>query len=895
MIHLIIHLVSEIRVCDPVHLRWMYPFERYMKILKGYVKNPHLPEASMDERYVAEEAIEFCTQYLSETKLVGHPTSRHVDRGHGKGTIGGKVKNVDREEVLKAHLYILNNTPEVQPYLDTHLAILKEQNPKQMERWIVNAHNKSFSSWFKDHVQNEDSTTELIGWLVNGPNFDVLFWQGYDINGYSFYTKDRDDKSTMQNSGVTLESESMYFSSSKDKNLLRATSSHYGIIEENWEIDYLKFKIPVFRCKWVDGNNGVKVDEIGVTLVDFSKVGSKNEPFVMASQVKQVFYITDPSNKNVFVVLHGKRILPGDDDESNLDVYEISTFSSGLPDINSEIVIDDVHAVIVDHTEGIWENVQTLIEGGSGRANQPVVPEQPVVEQSVVKSIPTRRARKSTHMERLTLRYPGKVKIVFDSRRLMAIGPQKKIIDNFRSYLGFLGRKQPIILIKSWKLVSANTKELIWQAILEKFEIYFVDGDKEVEFSLVDVKLRDKFRKKYINYVGRRWAVFKTNLTTTFIYGKKKDEPPYVKVYEFLDKETWEAFIALRLSEEEKTKRLKAQETQSHNKCPQRCSRGDYEVLTQKIIDEKYKARQVASDDPSEIIPPPSPSSRHETWKRELLKPTGEFVNQETSVIAAKIDALEQEQSSGSFTPSGRNDILAVAIGKPDHPTSVRGVCKGYMVRTYFGKQQRAGDGMVSREEMAVIIAEMKAEMQAEMRMILSTQVTSTGEPEPHTPQEEEEHGGNEVGKCELYVENPHKRLVAYGRIHELGSNIHHGKMNDDEVRVSVERIIISDALVPFPTEEVTKVGEASNQFIAWPRRLVVENVKQGNSQRELFPKNSYRANQKPQATPVNKMDVLKTLWIAAADIKESKILRIEVGIVGLTRTSVHINQVDIM
>ncbi|KAL3622973.1 Proteasome subunit beta type-3 [Castilleja foliolosa] len=556
------------------------------------------------------------------------------------------------------------------------------------------------------------------------------------------------------------------------------------------------------------------------------------------------------------------------------------------------------------------------MEAGSGNADQSVVPEQPVVpeqqpvvEQPVVKSIPTRRARKPTRMARLTLRYPGKVKIVFDSRRLMAIGPQKKIIDNFKSYLGFLGRKQPSILIKSWNLVSANTKELIWLAIL----IFFVEGDKEVEFSLVDVKLRDKFRRKWVNYVGRRWTVFKTNLTTTFIYGKKKDKPPYVKDYEFLDKETWEAFVALRLSEEEKTKRLKAQETQSHNKCPQRCSRGGYEVLSQKIIDEKYNARQVASDDPSEIIPPPSPPSRHETWKRARLKPTGEFINQETSVIAAKIDALEQEQSSGSFTPSGRNDILAVAIGKPDHPTRVRGVGKGYTVRTYFGKQQCAGDGMVSREEMAAIIAETKAEMQAEMRMILSSQATSAGE--PHTPvimsakgscavdvvqssqqeeEEEEEHGGNEVGECELYVEDPHRRLVAYGRIHELGSNIHHRKMNGDEVRVSVERIIISDALVPFPTEEVTKVGEASNQFVAWPRRLVVENVK-GNSQRELFPKNCSQANQEPQATPVNKMDVLKTLWIAAADIKEPKILCIEAGILSLTRTSVHINQVDIM
>ena len=43
MVHLIIHLVREVRICGPVFLRWMYPIERYMKILKGYVKNQYRP------------------------------------------------------------------------------------------------------------------------------------------------------------------------------------------------------------------------------------------------------------------------------------------------------------------------------------------------------------------------------------------------------------------------------------------------------------------------------------------------------------------------------------------------------------------------------------------------------------------------------------------------------------------------------------------------------------------------------------------------------------------------------------------------------------------------------------------------------------------------------------
>jgi len=43
MVHLIVHLVREIKCCGPVYLRWMYPVEQYMKILKGYTKNLHHP------------------------------------------------------------------------------------------------------------------------------------------------------------------------------------------------------------------------------------------------------------------------------------------------------------------------------------------------------------------------------------------------------------------------------------------------------------------------------------------------------------------------------------------------------------------------------------------------------------------------------------------------------------------------------------------------------------------------------------------------------------------------------------------------------------------------------------------------------------------------------------
>ena len=45
-------------------------------------------------------------------------------------------------------------------------------------------------------------------------------------------------------------------------------------------IDYVMFRIPVFKCDWVESNNGVKVDELGFTLVDLSRLGYKSEPFI---------------------------------------------------------------------------------------------------------------------------------------------------------------------------------------------------------------------------------------------------------------------------------------------------------------------------------------------------------------------------------------------------------------------------------------------------------------------------------------------------------------------------------------------------------------------------------------------------------------------------------------
>nr|GEW47487.1 hypothetical protein [Tanacetum cinerariifolium] len=79
MIHLVIHLPLEALEGGPIRPRWMFPFKRYMKKLKGYVRNKAKPEVSIAEGYVVEEALTFSSYYFRDvTTKFNHP-DRNVD------------------------------------------------------------------------------------------------------------------------------------------------------------------------------------------------------------------------------------------------------------------------------------------------------------------------------------------------------------------------------------------------------------------------------------------------------------------------------------------------------------------------------------------------------------------------------------------------------------------------------------------------------------------------------------------------------------------------------------------------------------------------------------------------------------------------------------------------
>jgi hypothetical protein len=64
MTQLPIHIAEEARLGGPVFYRWMYPVERYLRTLKGYVRNKACPEGSIAEGYISEECLTFCSRFF---------------------------------------------------------------------------------------------------------------------------------------------------------------------------------------------------------------------------------------------------------------------------------------------------------------------------------------------------------------------------------------------------------------------------------------------------------------------------------------------------------------------------------------------------------------------------------------------------------------------------------------------------------------------------------------------------------------------------------------------------------------------------------------------------------------------------------------------------------------
>lgn len=151
---------------------------------------------------------------------------------------------------------------------------------------------------------------------------------------------------------------SMQVDIAKDKKHVHSNMIFYGVLKRIWMLDYYNFNILVFKCDWVDNKNSIKVDELGFTYVELSKVGHKSDSFILTLQAKKVFYVPDQLNLKWHIVLSTPQIKYHD--EENVDKFldsqnDNENVAKLVPNIDIFDVIDDPLLTYArKYCEGTW-------------------------------------------------------------------------------------------------------------------------------------------------------------------------------------------------------------------------------------------------------------------------------------------------------------------------------------------------------------------------------------------------------------------------------------------------------------------------------------------------------------------------------------------------------------
>ncbi|GKC62923.1 putative transposase-associated domain-containing protein, partial [Tanacetum coccineum] len=268
-----------------------------------------IDQRDIAEETITEETIEFFSEYHKTMKTVGIPPEKHVtnENEDGEPLSAGKSSEVSGEVFQKAHLYVIQNTDELAPYIERHKQFLKTILPGKRIALLESEHSKSFSKWLREEVEREleiskDSVSDTVRWISYGPRATIVKYEAYNINGYTFRTKSNDGK-VYQNSGVSVEAADLHIS--KEVATTRK-AFYYGVLQEIWVLDYRFRQIPLFKCDWVNHKaGGVKHDKyLGYTLVDLNSLGHKGDPFILASQARHVFYVKDQLDKRLSIVFN---------------------------------------------------------------------------------------------------------------------------------------------------------------------------------------------------------------------------------------------------------------------------------------------------------------------------------------------------------------------------------------------------------------------------------------------------------------------------------------------------------------------------------------------------------------------------------------------------------------
>ncbi|KAL4294523.1 hypothetical protein AHAS_Ahas18G0236600 [Arachis hypogaea] len=267
----------------PVHYQWMYPIERYLCRFKQYVRNRTQPEGSIAEEYLSEKILTFCSRYLDNVETRLNRPTRVDDRPNeaAPGEIASMFSEVGKA-VGATSFFSLTATENLQAHRHVPLGSTNHSNELQ--------------------------------WLACGPIAQARRFKAYNVNGFKFRTMSREERMKTQNSGVYVTSDTRSYASKRDSNVAVGGVSYYKRLVDIIELNYSgQFTVVLFKCLWADttSGRGIRQDVLGHTCVNFANpihTGDRkdDEPYILASEARLVFYVDDEVDNGWSVVVHVK-------------------------------------------------------------------------------------------------------------------------------------------------------------------------------------------------------------------------------------------------------------------------------------------------------------------------------------------------------------------------------------------------------------------------------------------------------------------------------------------------------------------------------------------------------------------------------------------------------------
>ncbi|KAL6582793.1 hypothetical protein OROMI_004871 [Orobanche minor] len=266
--------------------------------LKQSVRNKAHPEGSVAEAYIARECLTFCSMYLQGIETRFNRDERNSDIGTDdtlwifsqkcRHLGAAEYVQLSEDEFKDMQWFVFQNCEEIEPFLEKHKQELMLEGSTNIDQ----DHKEKFPPWFKkvmNHSYNASPSdvNESLYSLACEPNRLVRNYTGCIMNGVRFLTIERDVRRKTQNSGIVVEG------NHGDDNI-----EFFGILTDIIHLDYVKGRhIIVFKCEWfgLGTKKRVGIQKEG-NIISIRVTGKwyENEPFIMADQARQVFYINDP-------------------------------------------------------------------------------------------------------------------------------------------------------------------------------------------------------------------------------------------------------------------------------------------------------------------------------------------------------------------------------------------------------------------------------------------------------------------------------------------------------------------------------------------------------------------------------------------------------------------------